>query len=166
MRLKNLSLALLPLALVAATPAFADDVTADLQLSGQVMPGCELNVPSLTDLEWGGLIVTAQTSRAVIARCNVGTAYTIAAGDGLGHGLNPEYSGYRTLTGDAYQLPYRLFRGQGQPGSLEEWGDGANVFSGVGDGEPQFHAYSLSIYDVHKAPSGVYADTVEITLTY
>jgi len=165
MRLKNLSLALLPLALVAATPAFADDVTADLQISAQVLPGCELMVLNAEYLEIGSLYSgqTAQSPGGVQARCNAGTAYTIAAGDGLGRGLNPDFAGFRTLTGSSYQLPYRLERGLGVG---LEWGQGTDVFAGIGDGEWQHHDYSISFFAVNKAPNGAYTDTVEVTLTY
>lgn len=165
MRLKNLPLALLPLALATAAPAFADDVTADLQISAQVMPGCELSVVGATQLELGGIYMGqgVQSPGGVQARCNAGTAYTIAAGDGLGRGLNPEFAGYRTLTGSGFQLPYRLERGVN---SGLEWGQGTDVFAGIGDGEWQYHDYSVSFYAVNKAPNGLYADTVEVTLTY
>ncbi|MCD9096678.1 spore coat protein U domain-containing protein [Luteimonas fraxinea] len=165
MRLKTLSLALLPLAIAAAAPAFAEDVTADLQISAQVLPGCELTVAGSTQLELGALYQGqgVQSPSGVAARCNTGTAYTIAAGDGLGRGLNPEFAGFRTLTGDRFQLPYRLERGLGVG---LEWGQGTDVFAGIGDGEWQYHDYSVSFYAVNQAPNGVYADTVEVTLTY
>ena len=164
MRFKSLSLALLPLAFLAS-PAFADDVTSNLEISGEVLPGCELHVTSATQLQWGGVTLgnSVQTPGGVQARCNVGTAYTIAAGDGLGRGLNPNFSGFRTLTGASYQLPYRLERGLDDG---LEWGEGTDVFAGIGDGMWQRYDYSVSFYGVNMAPNGRYADTVEVTLSY
>ena len=52
MNRKSTLRSILPIALAAlAAPAFADDVTDNLQITGQVMPGCELQITPLSNLE-------------------------------------------------------------------------------------------------------------------
>ena len=166
MNRKSILRSILPIALVAlAAPAFADDVTDNLQITGQVMPGCELQITPLSDLEIHSLALshTAASPTGIGARCNTGTAYDISPGDGLNNGLNPDYPNHRALAGPGFYLAYTLHRDMV---GGETWGTGADQISGVGNGEWQFMPYSVAFYGANKAYRGTYSDSVQITLTY
>lgn len=166
MNRKSILRSIFPIALVAlASPAFADDVTENMNISGEVMPGCELMVASIDGLEINSLAMSqvASSPSGIGVRCNTGTPYDISPGDGLNYGLNPDYPNHRALAGPGFYLAYTLHRDMV---GGETWGTGADQISGVGNGEWQFMPYSVAFYGANKAYRGTYSDSVQITLTY
>ncbi len=166
MNRKSTLRSILPIALVAlVAPAFADDVTDNLQITGQVMPGCELQITPLSNLEIHSLASsqTASSPSGIGARCNTGTAYDISPGDGLNYGLNPDYPNHRTLAGPGFNLAYTLHK---DASGGEVWGPGADQISGVGNGDWQFMPYSVVFLGANKANNGFYSDDIQVTLTY
>ena len=73
----------------------------------------------------------ASSPTGIGARCNTGTAYEIAPGDGLNYGLNADFPNHRSLSGPGFFLAYSLHRDMV---GGETWGAGADQISGVGNG--------------------------------
>ncbi|MCR6627222.1 MAG: spore coat U domain-containing protein [Pseudoxanthomonas sp.] len=166
MNRKSILRSILPIALVAmSAPVFADEVSENLIINGQVLPGCQLQISPLDNLDINSLSLSqvASSPTGIGARCNTGTAYEIAPGDGLNYGLNADFPNHRSLSGPGFFLAYSLHRDMV---GGETWGTGADQISGVGNGEWQFMPYSIAFLGANKAPNGFYSDTVQVTLTY
>ena len=84
MNRKSILRSILPIALVAmAAPVFADEVSENLIINGQVLPGCQLQISPLDNLDINSLSLSqvASSPTGIGARCNTGTAYEIACRD-------------------------------------------------------------------------------------
>lgn len=165
MNRKSILRSILPIALVAlAAPAFADDTTADLSIQGNLTNTCNLNVTSLTGLDWSGTSNNSTSESSLSIVCNQGATYSISPGQGENFGALTGYETYRAVTNGAGAfIPYRLFK---DVMATQVWGDDVDAFSGTGNGEVQTHTFAVRFEAFKQAVGGSYSDTVTVTATY
>lgn len=151
---------------LAAFPASAATTTSSLSVNATVTANCSVsttavafgnvNVLSGTDTDaTGGLSVT----------CTSGTTWSASADVGAGTGAS---LASRKMASGANQLNYALYT---ESTRTTIWGDGllgaTGTFTGIGDGAAQASTiYARVPSGQGSVPTGSYADTVTVTVTY
>jgi spore coat protein U-like protein len=155
--------------LIASGSAAAATRTTTFGVSAVVNPNCLVNATALNFGSYDGTAAKTGTSD-ISVRCSTGTLFSVAlsAGDPggtfaqrllSGNGSNKlQYNLYTTLAGNTI------------------WGDnspGTGIMSGTGAGMAAGSAQLLTVYGRlpdntfnQGAPSGNYADTITVTVTY
>lgn len=147
-------------AALAATPALAAD-SAELGISAEVAGACNVTT---TAIAFGTVDVTsganADATGGISVICTFGTAWAAAADAGNGNGATVTA---RRMTSGTDLLNYGLYTDVGR---LVNFG-GANTISGVGTGVAEARiVYGRVPSGQTSVPSGSYADSVTISLTY
>ena len=150
--------------LALSTGASAATATTSLDVSVTVVPACTVTATGITFPDYdGSSLVIAYGD--VTVNCSLGTEYNIALDAGL------YYDGFNRFVSDgANTLLYTLYKPSGGP----VWGDSdfANTYpsgaslADTGDGSDQPHEVRGLIASGYYMPSGVYSDTVTVTVHY
>jgi spore coat protein U-like protein len=154
------------LMLVAGTAAAATKTTT-FGVSATVNPNC---LVSATALNFGGYDGTAAKTGTsdISVRCSSGTLFGVALSAGGGTFAQRLLSGSGTN-----KLQYNLYT---TVGATTIWGDntaGTGILSGTGAGMAAGSAVPFTVFGQlpdnafnQGAPSGVYNDTITVTVTY
>lgn len=160
------SLATIIAATVAAQPALAQEASSSLSVSATVTESC---VVSTSPVAFGNADVTSGASidgsGAISVTCTSGTAWEAAAG--LGAGTDATLASRKMVNG-ANLLNYGLYTDEAR---TNVWGDGVDGATAIISDTGQGTAQEKTIYGRIPAgqtslPSGSYADTVTVTVTY
>ena len=112
----------------------------------------------------GSLASNVDAASAITARCTNALPYSIALGPGNGAGVTTPSA--RKMTSGANTLTYGIYRNSGRT-VADVWGDQVtNSYSGTGTGADQSIPVYGRIPPQQRPPSGNYADTVVVTITY
>lgn len=152
-------------ALVGAN-AFAATSTTTFGVSATVVDSCSV---SAGNLAFGNIdpLVNASTATdatsTITVTCANGTAYDVGLDAGLATGATVSA---RQMTSGANTLNYALYSDSGR---TTNWGEtiGTDTVAGTGSGAGQ----ALTVYGrlpsgQETAPTGVYSDTITVTVTY
>jgi len=147
-------------AAIAAQPALAAD-TAPMTVSATVTATCNVTTSAVA---FGNVDVTSGSNvdavGGISVTCTNGTAWAAAAGAGNGTGATVTA---RKMASGANLLNYALFTDSARTTNF----GGANTISGTGSGSAQASSvYGRVASGQTSVPSGSYADSVAITLTY
>lgn len=147
-------------AALAAQPALADD-TAELGISAEVADACNVTT---SPVDFGTVDVTNllndDATGSITVTCTTGTLWAAAADAGNGSGATVTA---RKMTSGTDELNYGLYT---DPTRLINFG-GANTITGVGIGTAQANTvYGRVPSGQTGVPTGSYADSVTISLTY
>ncbi len=157
-------------ALVAAmtclpASALAATVSANLNTSATVTANCTVSTSALAF----GNVDTISGSNVdgtggLSVTCTNGTSWAASAGVGAGSGAS---FASRRMTGGANLLNYNLYTSSGY---TTVWGDGTGSTATIG-GTGTGSAQAVTVYGrvgsgQTTVPSGAYADTVAVTVTY
>lgn len=158
--LRILALTGAAVAALAATPALAAD-TAPLAVSATVTGTCNVTTSAVA---FGNVDVTSgsnvDATGGISVTCTNGTAWAAAAGAGNGTGATVTA---RKMMSGTDLLNYALFTDSGRTTNF----GGANTISGTGTGSAQASTvYGRVASGQTTVPSGSYADSVTISLTY
>ena len=152
-------------AMLLATPASAGTQSTGLGVSANVTANCTV---AANPVDFGDIDTLDSTavlgSGSVDVTCTNGAGWTATADIGGGSGAS---FATRRMTFSGNTLNYTLYRDAGR---TQIWGDGTNsTFSitGTGSGSQQsFNVYGRLPGGQSSAPPGLYADTVNVTITY
>jgi spore coat protein U-like protein len=167
MRRKNIMLAVAGALLVASGTAGAATKTTTFGVSATVNPNCLVSAQALNFGGYDGTAAKTGTSDITV-RCSSGTTYAVGLSTGGG-----TYA-QRLLSGTGVnKLQYNLYT---TLAANTVWGDGTlgtGTVSGLGAGmaiaSTQTHTVFGQLPDNafnQGAPSGVYNDTITVTVTY
>lgn len=139
-------------AVLAATPSFAAEKTADMEVTLNVLNNCTLTTPAVLDFGTVTDVTTATASGAATVNCTIGTPYTLALGMG-----DFESGGTRRMAnaGATAFVPYNILL-NGSAGNTVAVGTGLDV--------PQLLAGTLQ--PTGPVAAGSYSDLVVVSLTY
>jgi spore coat protein U-like protein len=155
------------LAMAAGTAgAAASPATTTLNVSANVASNCLVTATPLafTDYDASG---TVDGSADLLVNCSKGTPYTIKLGSGIGGTI-----AQRLLKSGTNQLEYNLFT-TGARTTI--WGEtlGTDTVPGTGQGMSSTKANKHTVYGTiansvanQDAPTGLYTDTVAVTVEY
>lgn len=142
----------------AGTATFYQGVTASVDNS------CRITLA--TDLDFGNagaLTSTRDQTSTIMVRCPTGTNWRL----GLNNGSNPNGNVRRMRNAAGNYVTYELYRDGARS---QRWGNtvGTDTANGTGQGEgsPVTQTVYGRVPAQASAPSGSYADTVTVTLTY
>ena len=157
---RSLRLAVLAGAAVAAQPAIAAD-TAEMAVSATVTANCNVTT---SPVDFASVDVTSgandDATGGISVTCTSGTAWAAAADAGNGTGATVTA---RKMLSGVNLLNYALYTDSAR---LVNFG-GANTISGTGSGSTQASTvYGRVASGQTSVPSGSYADSVTISLTY
>jgi spore coat protein U-like protein len=165
MRMKLLKYTLLlGASLLSTIPAFSATATGSMTVRITIQDECKVQTASDLDFGTHGVIDADMDQTSVIGvQCTTGTTYDVGLGVGAGASATVAV---RKMTGPAAAvINYTLYRNTGR---TQLWGitDGTDTVAGTGDGNVQ----NLTVYGRVPAQTtpatGVYTDTVAITVTY
>jgi spore coat protein U-like protein len=155
------------LSYAAATPAFAQTAQGNLSVSATVSKNC---VVSASPMNFGSVDVTNGQSvdgtAELSIRCTSGTDWTATADAGLGSGAT---TATRLMqNGGSDVLGYTLYTDSARTNIWDDGeGEAANAIAGVGSGSGQLATIYGRVFSGQSGlPSGNYADTVQVTVTY
>ena len=154
------------LAMAAGSASAASPATTTLNVTANVASNCLVTAAPLafTDYDASG---TVDGSANLSVRCSSGTPYTIK----LGGGANGTIA-QRLLVSGANQLEYNLFTSAAR---TTIWGEtvGTDTVPGLGKGMSDTKANTHTVYGTiansdanQNAPTGLYTDTVAVTVEY
>lgn len=151
------------LALFESAPADAATDTDTFQVTATVVASCDVDA---ADLGFGNYDPVPSTptdaTTSMTVRCTNGTTYVIAMNAGTGSGAT---TAARKMTSGGNTLTYSLYQNASHT-SLWGQNSGVDTVAGTGSGALQ----TLTIYGrapaQQTAPTGSYADTITVTLTY
>lgn len=156
--------AVLALLVAGSTKSVAATSTSTFNVNANVLAVCTV---TSTDLNFGDYDASQASHDSATSTlsltCSQGQDYTIALSAGAGAGAT--VAG-RKMTSGAETLDYDLYT-SGSYSTI--WGDGTlatAVVPGTGDGNAQSHTVYGQIPISQHVPSGVYSDTINVTLTY
>lgn len=149
-------LSLLNCNLLTGTSSTTFDVTAS------VAPNCSVSASNLSFGTLGILNTVADGATTVSPVCTNGTPYTIGLNGGLSSATDPTQ---RKMTKATEFILYGLYR---DPARTQPFGDtiGVDTISGTGSGLPQSVPVYGRISPQTTPSSGVYNDTIVVTLTF
>jgi spore coat protein U-like protein len=155
------------LSLAAATPAFAQTAPGNLSVSATVSKNC---IVSASPMNFGSVDVTngqsVDSTAELSVRCTSGTDWTATADAGLGAGASTATR--RMQNGASDLLDYTLYTDSARTNIWNDGeGEGSNVIAGIGSGSAQLNTIYGRVFSGQSGlPSGNYADTVQVTVTY
>ena len=150
--------------MIVAGPAIAATATDSIDVSATVTSNC---IVAANPIAFGDVDVTSGSnvdgSGTISVTCTSGTAWAATADAGVGVGAT---LGARKMTSGANLLDYSLYT-DSAGGTL--WGDGTtgSAISDTGSGSAQSKTFYGRVPSGQASlPSGAYADTVTVTVTY
>lgn len=162
---KRLCLAVvLALPIAGSSKTIAATTTSTFNVNANVLAVCTVTSTDLNFGDYDASQASHDTATSTLSvTCSKGQDYTIALSAGAGAGATVAD---RKMTSGAETLDYDLYTS----GSYSTfWGDGTlatAVVPGTGDGNAQSHTVYGQIPTNQHVPSGVYSDTINVTLTY
>ncbi len=148
----------------SASPAFAQTAGGNLGVSATVTENCTVTTDPVA---FGNVDVTTGAAvpgvGGIAVTCTSGTAWSADADAGAGTGASILD---RRMADGANLLSYQLYT---EPTRTEIWGDGEDgaTIDDEGTGtEQQVPIYARVIAAQTGVPSGTYADTVVVTVSY
>jgi len=154
------------LSLAVATPASAQTAQGDLSVSASVTKNC---IVSTSPMNFGSVDVTNgqsfESTAELSVRCTSGTDWAATADAGLGTGAT---TATRRMQNGAHLLGYTLYTDSARTNVWDDGeGEAENAIAGVGSGSTQLTTiYGRVFGGQNGLPSGDYADTVQVTVTY
>jgi spore coat protein U-like protein len=162
-----LGAATLGAAIVAASPASAATTPGSLDVSATVTDNCAL---STTAVAFGNVDVTSGANNdaagSISVTCTNGTAWSASADAGAGTGAT--LASRKMNDGASNLLNYVLYTDSGR---TNVWGDGVGGTTALVSGDGTGTADTRTIYGRIPSgqtgvPSGIYGDTVAVTVSY
>jgi spore coat protein U-like protein len=153
--------------MIASGSAAAAIQTTTFGVSAVVNPNC---LVSATALNFGGYDGTAAKTgtSGISVRCSTGTTFSVGLSTGGG-----TFAQRLLSSGPTNKLQYNLYT---TVGATTIWGDGTNstvTLPGTGAGMSSGSAQPFTVFGVlpdnafnQGAPTGSYADTITVTVTY
>lgn len=138
--------------------------TSPFTVSANIVPSCTVSAGTLNFGSVGTNIqtpVAAQTSLTLT--CSSGTTYSVLLGPGQGAGVSDPT--VRKMAYGTNSLAYGLYRNQSMTAPWG-WTAGTNDFTGTGTGSPQSITVYGKINGGQTVPTGIYNDSVVITVNY
>ena len=151
----------------AATSASAQTAQGNLSVSATVSKNC---IVSASPMNFGSIDVTNGQSvdgtAELSVRCTSGTDWTATADAGLGSGATVATRRMQNAGSDL--LGYTLYTDSARTSIWDDGeGEAANVIDGVGSGSTEVATIYGRVFGGQSGlPSGAYADTVQVTVTY
>ena len=162
-RLLCLAAVLAP-SVAGSSQSIAATATSTFNVNANVLAVCTV---TSTDLNFGDYDASQASHNSATSTlsvtCSKGQDYTIALSAGAG--ASATVAG-RKMTSGAETLDYNLYT-SGSHSTI--WGDGTlatSVVPETGNGDAQSHTVYGQIPTNQHVPSGVYSDTINVTLTY
>lgn len=158
------ALVALPVVLAGSASAQTTTSPVDLDVSIEIIDECVVTSPVAVNFGTVGFLSEAVTAQgSITVQCTSGVDYEIAIGAGGGDGAT---TSVRKMTGpgDA-TINYALYR----DASYEQvWGDDfeTDTKAGVGSGSGDVHTIYGQVPVQTTPATGVYSDTVAITVQY
>lgn len=148
---------------LAPAAALADDDSDSFTVSANVLSTCAVSANDLIFGDYDPISAAhldAATTLSVV--CTNGTPYEVALSLGGGAGAT---TSNRYMTQGAHGLAYVLYRDAGR---TQLWGDdeGVDTLSGIGDGTADVINVYGRVPMQQSVPSGVYDDTITVTVTW
>lgn len=137
--------------------------TGNLGVQITITSECSLGTISGVNFGSVGLLTDAKTQSGTIGvTCTNGTGYTIELNEGLGSGAT-EAARKMTKEGGTEMISYSLYS---DASHVNVWGASPNGYTGTGTGASQ----PINVYGKVPVqttpPTGIYKDTVVVTLSY
>jgi len=158
------TLALTSLSLTLAMPiqnahAIVTTTSTTYQVSANVTTACTIGATNLAFGNYTGAQIDAQSS--VVVNCTNNQVYDIGMNAGIGSGAT---IALRKMSLGANTLQYSLFSDSGR---TTNWGNtvGIDTVSGTGTGAQQTYPVFGRLLPNQNAATGVYTDTITVTLT-
>jgi spore coat protein U-like protein len=154
-------------AIVAASPAQAVTTPGSLDVSATVTANCALSTSAVA---FGNVDVTSGANNdaagSISVTCTNGTAWTASADAGAGTGAS--LASRKMNDGASNLLNYVLYTDSSR---TNVWGDGVGGTTALVSGDGTGTADTRTIYGRIPSgqtgvPSGIYGDTVAVTVTY
>jgi spore coat protein U-like protein len=154
------------LVMAAGVASAASPATTTLNVSAKVASNCLVTAAPLAFADYDASN-TVDGSANLSVRCSTGTPYTVKLGGGV-HGDVTQ----RLLSDGTNELEYNLFTSAAR---TTVWGEtvGTNTVAGTGQGMSSTKANTHTVYGTiansdanQDAPTGVYTDTVAVTVEY
>lgn len=145
-------------------PAAAADTTSSLEVSASVGDNCTV---STTAVAFGPVDVTREAddtaTGTLVVTCTLGKAWSASAGPGSGPSATVAL---RKMLSGADELTYTLYRDVAR---TLIWGDntnGTSKITGTGTGVADTRTIYGTVPTPQTVPTGSYADTVTVTVSY
>jgi spore coat protein U-like protein len=139
-------------AALAATPSFAAQKTADMDVTLNVLNNCTLTTPAALDFGTVTDITAASASGTAVVNCTINAPYTLSISMG-----DFEAAGSRRMANaDASAFVPYYIEVDGSSGDALGVGTGANIN----------HALAGTLTPSGPVAAGSYADVVVVSLTY
>lgn len=137
-------------------PAFAGDMTSELNIVAQVAATCVMGVPANIPLAYNP---KAELVNDIIydVTCTKGTAFTLNLSAGKSGIENARFLD----NGSGEKVNYSVEYVNGSA-----WGSGANAFSSIGSGNKETFSGVLRIPRSQYVTPGTYVDNLTVTMTY
>jgi spore coat protein U-like protein len=139
-------------AALAATPSFAAQKTADMDVTLNVLNNCTLTTPAALDFGTVTDVTTASASGTATVNCTLDAAYTLAIGMGNFENLGSR----RMANADASAFVPYFIEVDGSTGDATGVGTGANIN----------HTLEGTLTPSGPVAADSYADVVVVSLTY
>lgn len=139
-------------AALAATPSFAAQKTADMDVTLNVLNNCTLTTPAALDFGTVTDVNTATASGTATVNCTVNSDYTLAIGMGLWE--NASSRRMANAAGTAF-VPYTI-----------DIDGSAAARTGTGTGGDIDHVLTGDLQPAGPVAADSYADVVVVSLTY
>jgi spore coat protein U-like protein len=153
--------------LIAALPlsrAAAVTTTSQMQVTANVQATCTVSSGDMAFGAYqGGTATPVDATATITATCPPGQTYTIGLNAGLGGGTTS--TRMMTLSGGGATLNYGLFT---ETSHTTNWDDigGTTTHSGTGDGSAQAITVYGRIPAGQNVRTGLYEDTITVTMDY
>lgn len=144
-------------ALVAASPVRAGGVSATLEVSLTVLPGCVVGAAPLAFTAPAGM--RAEAEAAIDIRCSARTGVAVS----LDRGRNAAGAARRLASGTGIGVPYAIYSDQAR---TRRWDDGAILGDAAPDRPLRLVAYGRIEPDDTEIPPGDYRDSVTVTVGF
>lgn len=151
-----------------AVPAWAGTATTTFGVSGTVVPTCSVSAAPMSFGATipGSISANVDATTTITATCATGSSYSVSLNAGLGAGAT---FATRRMTSGANTLAYSLFLDSGR---TDVWGDGVAgttagaAFFTTGTGGAQALTVFGRIPAPQTIPTGLYSDTITVTVTF
>lgn len=146
-----------------AAPAFAQVATTTFNVQITIQAECLINSATALDFGTTGVIAAdIDAASEITVQCTTGTPFDIALDEGLGAGAT---TAARLMTLGAATVEYSLYSDAGRS---DVWGEtaGTDTVASTGTGAPQIFPVYGRVPAQATPATGVYNDTVTVTVTY
>ena len=153
------------LAALSVPWASAVTTTATMQVTANVQATCTVSTGNMAFGNYtGGQATPLDSTATITATCPPGQSYTVGLNAGLGTGATTS-TRMMTLSGGTATLNYGLFTNSTRATNWDDIG-GTNTVAGTGDGTGQAITVYGRVAAGQNVPTGLYEDTITVTMDY